>query len=56
LGFKRNSTFLSLTANGKKLKKKNKTNKQKTILVIVHPQVAKAKFGYRSERKIDFLG
>jgi len=36
-------------------KKKKKTNKQKTVLVIDHPQVAKAKFGYRSERRIEFL-
>jgi hypothetical protein len=35
---------------------KKKKKKKNPVLVIDHPQVAKAKFGYRSERRIDFLG
>jgi len=40
----------------KKEKKEKKKRKEKTLLAIDHPQVAKAKFGYRSGWRIDFLG
>jgi hypothetical protein len=56
-GISREILLFSRTGNeptSQKLKKK-KNIKHKTVLVIDHPQVAKAKFGYRSERRIDFL-
>jgi hypothetical protein len=57
-GVSKEILLFSLTANEttlQKLKKKKK-KKKKTHQADDNPQVAKAKFGYRSGWRIDFLG
>jgi hypothetical protein len=56
-GVSKEILLFSLTANETTLQKlKKKKKRKKTLLAIDHPQVAKAKFGYRSGWRIDFLG